>query len=677
MKILIVLLLAFIAYSSAHVCKAEGDPHYRTFGGHAFNFYATGEFILFKRSGLQCNTRLVKSTHHWKGRSLNAGIACSANGVYFEVNSQGTNVHSYLNKQKNFKGKRTLRGVIVEKIGNNFSFKFRGMQMRGNVNNIPSGNLRHYLNIYVYSHHSGASGLCQGNKKKAARTLFHHGHVPTYRHGHKRRIKNKWIKWASKHCRNHFKKGSFSFNSCVTDMAASKRRRVAGQYEKLSKIIKGRFKKVCNGKHCHYYKRVTKVRNIRYAKHNFKMVTVIDHKKRSHAKNVIRSHKKSISNLRKQKEQQIRQTHFNANGKIRNFKREMKNADSHYKRTINKWNNWKINEIKSAWNKYHQTIRDINKWNKNIKRKAIKHSNNVIKHWNIWKARKIADAIKTAKNQIKKINQWKLGKFSYADNHRKNVVSNKKKWVNSRVSYSNNVRNTNIKKVSDWRINRIKYLKSQIKRANSIRNLKITRLRNQFEGQIKKHQAFIKHWYHISKTATKRVRRKHTTWHTRKSISHHWVHYHSHSTAQKIKKVPLFRYWNSRVGDHFYTTNINEIGTSKPGKVGKHGYVSEGIVGYVATKKVSGTTALFRYYNPGTSDHFYTTNWNELGNGRSGFKYEGIQCYVLKSNKKGAKALYRYYNGRDHFYTSNWSEIGKSKHGYKLEGKAGYVFSRK
>ena len=37
---------------------------------------------------------------------------------------------------------------------------------------------------------------------------------------------------------------------------------------------------------------------------------------------------------------------------------------------------------------------------------------------------------------------------------------------------------------------------------------------------------------------------------------------------------------------------------------------------------------LYRYWNPQIGDHFYTTNWNELGNGRYGWGYEGIQCYV-------------------------------------------------
>ena len=42
--------------------------------------------------------------------------------------------------------------------------------------------------------------------------------------------------------------------------------------------------------------------------------------------------------------------------------------------------------------------------------------------------------------------------------------------------------------------------------------------------------------------------------------------------------IPIYRYYKG--GDHFYTTNAKEIGTTTPRKRGNHGYVSEGIAGY-------------------------------------------------------------------------------------------------
>ncbi len=97
--------------------------------------------------------------------------------------------------------------------------------------------------------------------------------------------------------------------------------------------------------------------------------------------------------------------------------------------------------------------------------------------------------------------------------------------------------------------------------------------------------------------------------------------------------VPLYRYWNGN--DHFYTTNIDEIGTSTPGVTGKHGYKSEGIAGYCFPNAALGTIPLYRYWRPNGSDHFYTTNSGEIGTttpgqlGKYGYKSEGVACYVI------------------------------------------------
>ena len=101
--------------------------------------------------------------------------------------------------------------------------------------------------------------------------------------------------------------------------------------------------------------------------------------------------------------------------------------------------------------------------------------------------------------------------------------------------------------------------------------------------------------------------------------------------------VPLFRYYlnTGSIRDHFYTTAITEIGTATPGKIGKYGYKSEGILGYCFREKQRGTVPLYRYYNPDLFDHFYTTSINEIGTavhgrkGRYGYISEGVVCYVL------------------------------------------------
>ena len=104
-----------------------------------------------------------------------------------------------------------------------------------------------------------------------------------------------------------------------------------------------------------------------------------------------------------------------------------------------------------------------------------------------------------------------------------------------------------------------------------------------------------------------------------------------HST-QVPGTVPLYRYWGNN--DHFYTTNPHEIGVTHPGHVGHYGYRSEGITGYCFTSQVAHTVPLYRYYRAQGQDHFYTTNIHEIGTsvpgvvGRHGYKSEGIACYV-------------------------------------------------
>jgi hypothetical protein len=95
------------------------------------------------------------------------------------------------------------------------------------------------------------------------------------------------------------------------------------------------------------------------------------------------------------------------------------------------------------------------------------------------------------------------------------------------------------------------------------------------------------------------------------------------SLTEQTGTTPLYRYWRSQIGDHFYTANFGELG------FGGGGYVYEGIVGYVyPTQQFSDTVPLHRYWNSQIGDHFYTTNFDDLGGGRDGYAYEGIACYV-------------------------------------------------
>lgn len=128
--------------------------------------------------------------------------------------------------------------------------------------------------------------------------------------------------------------------------------------------------------------------------------------------------------------------------------------------------------------------------------------------------------------------------------------------------------------------------------------------------------------------------------------------------------IPLQRYWNPAVTDHFYTTNWSELGG------GAYGWGYEGIECYVFATQVPGSVPLYRYWNSGAGDHFYTTNWFELGGGAYGWGYEGVQCYVFLLPGLGRVPLFRYWNAtvQDHFYTTNWAELGWGNYGWAFEG---------
>jgi len=139
-----------------------------------------------------------------------------------------------------------------------------------------------------------------------------------------------------------------------------------------------------------------------------------------------------------------------------------------------------------------------------------------------------------------------------------------------------------------------------------------------------------------------------------------------------VRTVPLYRYWKPTRGDHFYTTNIRELGR------GRYGYRYEGVQCYIFPRRITGTTPLYRYWNARICDHFYTTNFRELGRGRNGYRYEGIQGYVNPRRIRGTVPLYRYWNPRigDHFYTTNIRELGRGRYGYRYEGVQCFVFPR-
>jgi len=140
-------------------------------------------------------------------------------------------------------------------------------------------------------------------------------------------------------------------------------------------------------------------------------------------------------------------------------------------------------------------------------------------------------------------------------------------------------------------------------------------------------------------------------------------------SQQGAPTVPLYRYWNAGIYNHFYTTDFGELGN------GANGYVFEKVEGHVFSTPVSGTVPLKRYYCAENGDHFYTTNPNEPGSGLPCYHFERVEAYVYPNHVSGTVPLYRYYepNNYDHFYTTNFNELRNGNLGWYLEGVQCYV----
>jgi len=143
------------------------------------------------------------------------------------------------------------------------------------------------------------------------------------------------------------------------------------------------------------------------------------------------------------------------------------------------------------------------------------------------------------------------------------------------------------------------------------------------------------------------------------------------------ESVRFYRLLDSDSGDHFYTIDKNEMASAVA-----NGYISEGVEGYIyAGSGVSGTSPLYRFWNSVAGSHFYTTSVTEkdgLLGMPSVWTYEGIEGYIYTVQISGTSPLYRFWNSVDssHFYTTSVTERDKllgMPSVWTYEGIEGYV----
>jgi len=138
---------------------------------------------------------------------------------------------------------------------------------------------------------------------------------------------------------------------------------------------------------------------------------------------------------------------------------------------------------------------------------------------------------------------------------------------------------------------------------------------------------------------------------------------------QAFSQVPLYRYYNNRLKMHWYTVNFNKLGN------GANGWVLEGpqCRVFTAPDAQRGIVPFSSYYNAQTADHYYTVRRLILPN----YTDSGPEGFIALSQLPATIPLYEYYNSivHTHFYTTDKAELGRGGFdGFILAGIIGYVY---
>ncbi|MGM0216919.1 C39 family peptidase [Enterococcus sp. AZ109] len=139
--------------------------------------------------------------------------------------------------------------------------------------------------------------------------------------------------------------------------------------------------------------------------------------------------------------------------------------------------------------------------------------------------------------------------------------------------------------------------------------------------------------------------------------------------AAPIVNTPVYRIYNPGNGEHFYTTNLQE----KDWLVS----IGWGIYEGVAFQSPSEGKVVYRLYNYGLRDHHYTMSWDEVSwlTKNYGWTYEGVSW---NSSDANGKKVYRLFTPNQttgtHLFTMNWDEVSwlTANHGWIYEGVGFY-----
>jgi len=140
-----------------------------------------------------------------------------------------------------------------------------------------------------------------------------------------------------------------------------------------------------------------------------------------------------------------------------------------------------------------------------------------------------------------------------------------------------------------------------------------------------------------------------------------FVIYRCVSCVQNLLTTPLFRFFRSDNGSHFFTASPSEkasILEHLPGETWHY----EGECQKVLMSNAEGAVPVYRLYNRVSGCHFYTLSQAEIDSVLSKmgevFQLEGVAFYAFTTAEKGAVPVYRFFAPRtaSHFFTIDENE---------------------
>jgi hypothetical protein len=150
-----------------------------------------------------------------------------------------------------------------------------------------------------------------------------------------------------------------------------------------------------------------------------------------------------------------------------------------------------------------------------------------------------------------------------------------------------------------------------------------------------------------------------------------------------FETVPVYRFYNPGISNHFYTASEEERSALVQNP--QYGWNFEGAVFYTYGYPAPSTVPVYRF--AGALEHYYTTSEDEkdllIQNPQWGWIFENVAFYAYAAQAASTVPVYRFYNAAvsQHYYSIDEAEknlfIQNPQWGWNFEGIVFYVYPSK